>query len=139
MRAPNRAGDGRAVNVNVKHIQENADPLESFASLLKFRHVGDLAVRGRNHGARVGRNKSMWVAKEPQEEGGEKDRNDGPNGTRQPRNQRSRAEQHQSIVVAISNHEEIHRLYCTAVGTRLKGQHASGFWIYLSCAADGSG
>src|SRR2546430_1600648 len=68
-------GDGKVSDVSefkqgrdsFKRISLFLNLFESFASLLKFRHVGDLAVRGRNHGARVGRNKSMWVAKEPQE------------------------------------------------------------------------
>src|SRR5438874_13384707 len=100
----NYARNGRAVHMDIKHVQENTDPLKALSSLLEFRYIRDFAISGRHHSAWFGGNNSMWVTKEPQEEPGEKYRNNGPNRTCQPRHQRSRAEKHQSIVVAVSNH-----------------------------------
>ncbi len=90
--------------MHVKHIQENADTSQRPAVLLDHRHVGDLAVGGRNDGPLHRRNRTLGIAKEPKEKRGQQQRNDGQGGQSQPSHQHGHRDKGQSVIDPVANH-----------------------------------
>ena len=78
MRAANDAGCRRAVHVDIEDIEKNAYAFKGSAFDFNCRNVGDFAVGGRNHRAGIIRDCALGIAKEPQEERGQENRNRCP-------------------------------------------------------------
>src|SRR5262249_45902562 len=79
--------DGRAVHMDVKDIQENADSGRGFAIELCGHNVRDFAVSGRNYQTGLGGDSAFRIAKEPQEKRSEQNGDGGKNRRRKPEQQ----------------------------------------------------
>jgi hypothetical protein len=72
----NGAANWRAVHVNVEYAEKNADAVPGPALDIHQADAGNLTVAGRHNCPRRLRNSAFRIAKKPQKEAAEKNRND---------------------------------------------------------------
>ena len=93
--------------MHVKYVQKDADAGAGLAVLLHDRNAGDLAVGWGHDSALYAGDGPLGIAKEPEEERGQKHRNDGQRRDGEPAYQRGNHKQRQSVIDAIANHGQV--------------------------------
>jgi hypothetical protein len=84
------AADGRAVHVDIKHAEEDADPLARTFGCADGYGFGDQTISRRNNKTVAGRDLPLGVSKKPQEEKRKQYGDDAPHPGAGKPNQRNR-------------------------------------------------
>ena len=93
--------------MHVEYVEKNAESGLFLAANRDRSNVGDLAIPGRDDRTGILRNGTLGVAKEPQKEAGQQNRDDCPHGARQPAEQDGGGEQGGSIQISVTDHGNI--------------------------------
>src|SRR5882757_629534 len=97
--------DRRAVDMNIEDAEEDAQANPLAGRRLDASNLRDLAVRGRNHQARLSRYRTLGIAKKPQEKARQQERYHRPSPmSGYQKHQNAGRDEPKSIKISVTNH-----------------------------------